>query len=199
MRLGLSPIFICRFFRCLWLGAFCCVPLIAHAEHSRWASLNAHQGEFLAVEQAFQLRAMLSGESIGLHWKIAPNYYLYKHRVRTKLQKSVAGVQLEPLIFVQQAQSLRDPNYGLVEVYKLQLDVNLPLAHWRAAHQPPLSVWVDFQGCSAVGLCYPLQTYRLRIRASGVELRNETHLLSRASLNSLLAQQPHFSLLALSL
>jgi thiol:disulfide interchange protein len=109
--------------------------------------------EFLPVEQAYQLDVEILGErSVHLHWQIAPEYYLYRHRFAFNLQDDKGLIDLTselPTGLIHQ-----DEYFGEVQVFYDSADVTLTLA--RATQRARLAA--TSQGCADAGLCYPPNT-----------------------------------------
>ena len=55
----------------------------------------ADPSDLLPVEQAFVLDAQAKPDGIGLHWKIADGYYLYRHRTSVKADPGFAAQPLQ--------------------------------------------------------------------------------------------------------
>ena len=104
--------------------------------------------EFLAPEQAFKLVVDQrdGGGKLGLHWTIAPGYYLYRDR----LQVLAAPGQTLGEIVRPAGQPKVDPNFGTVEVYHDSVSLQIDTAG-------STTVEVGWQGCADAGLCYPPQ------------------------------------------
>jgi thiol:disulfide interchange protein DsbD len=117
---------------------------------------SAGQTDFLPVSQAFRPGVVgLAGKEIRVRFEIAPEYYLYRHRLGFALTGNGATIGQVPL---PQGASRHDEFFGDVEVYYNQLEVVLPLEGELAADQ---LLRIDFQGCADAGLCYPPETVSL--------------------------------------
>lgn len=128
---------------------------------------------FLPVDEAFQATAWIENSSLAddtgtlfIHWQIAPDYYLYKHRL--KFTQLHSGNSVEALIPAGEAK--HDEYFGDVEVYYHQLAISLP----TSALDEENVIKVGFQGCADAGLCYPPQTLYL-------ERHNQTLTLTNSS------------------
>lgn len=124
-------------------------------------SLNAvaassDQEEFLPPEQAFQFDfEQLSDGTVKLHWDIADGYYLYQKRLKlTDTNKQ----PLTDVAFLTQSEEKNDPNFGLVQIFHHQLDIEaLPVTN---------QLMLSYQGCSENGLCYPPQRKTLDVQSA---------------------------------
>jgi len=117
--------------------------------------------EFLPVEQAFQTSAWVSAseinnnsETLFIDWKIAPGYYLYRHRFA--IQQIDDNSPIEAII--PKGKEKNDPYFGDVEVYYQQVTLELPIE--ATSEQGILKI--SYQGCADAGLCYPPQTLYLQ-------------------------------------
>lgn len=123
----------------LWLLSF----WLAHAENA-----------FLSPEQAFRFsfRELADGK-VNLHWSLAPGYYLYRDRM------SIARDDTLPLTVAWPVgESKTDPNFGTVQVYHREVDVEVD-ADAAGALQ------LTWQGCAEQGLCYPPQRQTVALRS----------------------------------
>ena len=106
------------------------------------------------VDSVFQLSASAPArDRIELRWKIAPGYYLYRHR--TKVEVLGNGFQAGELQ-IPAGKKHHDEFFGDVETYRGELKVSLPGK--AAAGTDALALRVKYQGCADVGVCYPPQT-----------------------------------------
>jgi thiol:disulfide interchange protein DsbD len=116
------------------------------------------EDDLLPVEQAFALDAsIVAPGTIALHWDIAPDYYLYRSRIKVK---SDAATLVDPAL--PDGEKKTDPFLGDVEVYHDRLDASVAytLADASAA---TLELTVTVQGCHEVDpkICYPPHPTRL--------------------------------------
>ena len=124
--------------------AMCAIVPFAHAQSD---------DDLLPVEQAFKLTAKISEPGrIALHWDIAPDYYLYRTRIKAKTAQ--AGATLADLDLPAGTKK-HDEFLGDVEVYHKAIDATLPYALADAAKT--LAVTITVQGCHEVDpkICYP--------------------------------------------
>src|SRR5690625_381855 len=110
--------------------------------------------EFLDPEEAFQLSAAsTSPTEVDLHFKIAPEYYMYEERFQFEL--SGDEVQLGDVVFPP-AVVVYDPTFGEdMPVYYQQVTIQVglePLLEGRPSE--PAQLQVTSQGCADAGLCY---------------------------------------------
>ena len=101
--------------------------------------------EFLPVEQAFQFDFNQQGDQLSLTWQIPEGYYLYKDKTRAKAAKQEISIS-----FVQKGKEKNDEYFGLVTVFRDQLQAKLDLSGVQTD-----TLLVTYQGCADAGLCYP--------------------------------------------
>jgi thiol:disulfide interchange protein dsbD len=134
----------------LFIFLVCCLTAIVAQ-----ADLFNNKTKFLPVDQAFQLDVQRSDDGVLMQWQIAENYYLYQD----KLAFSVNGKPVENTPqFLSSAEQYEDPYFGLVTIFKHDLNLTLPLKD----PQPQDLLEVTYQGC-AKGFCYPPETKQFQI------------------------------------
>ena len=134
----------------LFIFLVCCLTAMAAQ-----ADLFNNKTKFLPVDQAFQLDVQRSDAGVSMQWQIAENYYLYQD----KLAFSLNGKPVENAPqFLSSAEQYEDPYFGLVTIFKHDLNLTLPLKD----PQPQDLLEVTYQGC-AKGFCYPPETKQFQI------------------------------------
>ena len=163
----------------LFIFLVCCLTAMAAQ-----ADLFNNKTKFLPVDQAFQLDVQRSDAGVSMQWQIAENYYLYQD----KLAFSVNGKPVENTPqFLSSAEQYEDPYFGLVTIFKHDLNLTLPLKD----PQPQDLLEVTYQGC-AKGFCYPPETKQFQIGdllsnvSAGHEAQNgaETHQTSQSAVEN---------------
>src|SRR6478736_7260990 len=113
--------------------------------------------DLLPVDQAFAFDAKAaSRDSIALTWKIAPGYYLYRHRTSVE-SADFAGASLQ----MPPGKHKHDEFFGDVETYRTLLEakvVGTPAADARS-----VTLKVKYQGCADAGVCYPPQMRTVQV------------------------------------
>ena len=118
--------------------------------------------DLLPVEQAFRLAAKVAAPGrIALHWDIAPDYYLYRTRIKAKTTQadlSLGELELPP------GEKKHDEFLGDVEVYHHTIDATLPYTSVASAAKT-VEVTLTAQGCHEVDpkICYPPHPTRLTL------------------------------------
>lgn len=131
---------------------------LSAAQGLNFDDIQSDEPSFLPVEQAFAFSSSLAAWELRLEWKIAPDYYLYQDRIQLKTE---AGETIA-LHFDRAAELKDDPNFGQVNIFHEHLSANADVSELK-----PKIVEISYQGCSQAGLCYPIQTVRIGIDASG--------------------------------
>src|SRR5689334_24565113 len=115
---------------------------------------HAQEDGLLPVEQAFRLDAKTAGAGkLALHWDIAPDYYLYRSRIKAKT--SQAGLTLGTLE-LPAGEKKQDEFLGEVEVYHHAIDATLPYTLADAAAKS-ITLSLTAQGCHETDpkICHP--------------------------------------------
>ena len=163
----------------LFIFLVCCLTAMAAQ-----ADLFNNKTKFLPVDQAFQLDVQRSDTGVSMQWQIAENYYLYQD----KLAFSLNGKPVENAPqFLSSAEQYEDPYFGLVTIFKHDLNLTLPLKDPQS--QDLLEV--TYQGC-AKGFCYPPETKQFQIGdlssniSASHEMQNsvETHQPSQSAVEN---------------
>lgn len=118
--------------------------------------------DFLPPDQAFQLSAeSISANKGQLKWTIAPHYYLYHDQFKVSVNNKNIALNLP------KGHIKDDPTFGKTEVHYDQVTSQIQV-------KPNSNYLVMYQGCSADGLCYPLQRKTIRTDADGLFPQNNT-------------------------
>ncbi len=121
-----------------------------------FSTFSVAQPSFLSADQAFEFSAQsISDQQAELSWKIAPHYYLYHDQFKVSVKQQPLKLNLP------QGQEKNDPTFGKTWVHYDQVRINLDVT-------PNTRYQVAWQGCSADGLCYPLQRATLETDATGL-------------------------------
>lgn len=114
---------------------------------------------FLPVDEAFKLQPpILKNETIIVSWLIESGYYLYRDKFGFKsndLNIIIQSVQTP------QSQTIEDPQFGLVEIYKDSVTVLVEIK--QPSKYEEIELEISYQGCAMRGLCYPPQKRNLLV------------------------------------
>ncbi len=142
-------------------------------------SISHANPEFLPPDQAFQLSVeSISDQKAQLKWTIAPHYYLYHDQFKVSLNQKSVPLNLP------KGHIKEDPTFGKTEVHYEQVSTQINV-------KPNSEYQVVYQGCSADGLCYPLQRRTISTDADGLFPQSNISnkgLLNQQSKDTLLAQ-----------
>ena len=155
--------------RCLLLALLVfCWPVAAQGwaqsgANSSSASLNTSSAllmgapvQFLPVEEAYRLSVKHDSKGLLLGWLIAPEYYLYQHKL-TASATLVSGEVLPLTVDYPPGKAIYDDYYEKeLAVYYQSLEVLIDLPAQLKGQR--WSLTVGSQGCADAGLCYPPQT-----------------------------------------
>jgi thiol:disulfide interchange protein DsbD len=112
----------------------------------------------LPVTEAYQLSADAGTPGVlKLHWKVAPDYYLYRGRMKFKAGDGVTLGQAQ----LPEGRKYHDEYLGDVETYHHDIDASIP--YTVATGTTRLKLSVQYQGCHEVDpkICYPPHTEQL--------------------------------------
>ncbi len=114
--------------------------------------------DLLPVTEAYKLSADASTPGVlKLHWTIAPDYYLYRGRMKFKGGDGVTLGEAQ----LPDGEKHHDEYLGDVETYHHGIDASIP--YTVAAGTTRLKLGVQYQGCHEVDpkICYPPHTEQL--------------------------------------
>ncbi|NTV95799.1 MAG: protein-disulfide reductase DsbD [Thiobacillus sp.] len=113
--------------------------------------LRAAEDDLLEPEKAFLFSArMVDDKTVEAQFKIANGYYLYRKKLKFSADPVQLGMAQLPMGKIKE-----DEFFGKVEIYPADFKVRLPLI--KAAAGKSFTIKAEYQGCAAVGVCYPPQ------------------------------------------
>lgn len=121
---------------------------VSHAESNGIALFTDDEdAEFLSPDEAFKLTiAALDHQTLEAQFKIAPNHYLYKSRIKFEsADVDIADVRLPA------GEIKTDANFGRQEVFHHDFAAKVQLGQHS---KQTISLTATYQGCSEKGLCY---------------------------------------------
>ncbi|MGH8036816.1 MAG: protein-disulfide reductase DsbD domain-containing protein [Stenotrophomonas sp.] len=145
------------------IGALCALFVVS------LPALAVSEKDLLPVDEAFGLSAQARDrDRIEVSWKIAPGYYLYRHRTTVKAD---AGFSAEALQ-MPAGKKHHDDFFGEVETYRDRLTAVLP---GKAADDVgTVTLEVRYQGCADAGVCYPPQKRTVQVKLPGGSARGDS-------------------------
>lgn len=146
---------------------------------SMWLVGQAFAASPLPADQAFQVSAeMISDQEVVVHFKMAPDYFIYQDKIRFTLNPNINfNVKFPPTV------SKEDPVRGVVSVYGGDVAVPLALSSKSAA----LGLTIYYQGCSLSGFCYPPTHKTISLGAAGNSVGNT--IVTTHGISALLTDQ----------
>lgn len=135
---------------------------------------------FLPAEKAFEITNQQIDSGIEISWKIASGYYLYRERIKIKVDGLPVNIENWP-----KSKLKIDEYFGEMQVYTEHLSLIIK-------KQNVSNVEVHYQGCAEAGLCYPPQKKFFQL--------NQTNHIPESTqqsiLNTLINANPLYTLLA---
>jgi len=112
-----------------------------------------NNGPFIPPEQAFILSAdMDDAHTLTVRWDITDSYYLYRDKFGFELIDA-DGISIQAFE-LPRGKEKHDENFGLMEVFYDEIEVNLPLQRDNTK-ATEIQLQVKYQGCAEAGFCYP--------------------------------------------
>lgn len=116
------------------------------------------KASLLKVDEAFQLsQPVIEGNTLKLHWKIAPHYHLYQERMSVTSKEAKLGSAT-----FGRGKRVDDPIFGRTTIFENQAEMQVPIV----SAPETFSITVSYQGCNKPqGVCYPPQnkTFELQM------------------------------------
>ncbi len=115
------------------------------------AALAVDEKDLLPIDQAFAVSAKtITRDKIEFSWKIAPGYYLYRHRMSVS---STDGAFKTNALELPEGHHKKDQFFGEVQTYRNEvIGIQTGAA---AGDTNTVTFLVKYQGCADLGVCYP--------------------------------------------
>ncbi len=115
------------------------------------AALAVDEKDLLPIDQAFALSAKaVSRDKIEFRWKVAPGYFLYRHRMGVT---STDGAFKTNTLELPEGHHKNDQFFGEVQTYRNEV---VGIQSGTASDNVySVTFLVKYQGCADVGVCYP--------------------------------------------
>lgn len=116
-----------------------------------WQAAARADAEFLEPEKAFVFSAnMASADTLELHYKVAPGYYMYRERFAIAINPADATTLGEAVY--PKGEVKYDPTFEKdMEVFHKDVTIRVPVG----TGGQPFTLTLTGQGCADAGLCYP--------------------------------------------
>ena len=152
----------------------------------------------LPAEEAFQFSASVkNANTLSVHWQIAPEYYLYREKIKFELVN--AGATKFNDYAIPNGLPKHDEAFGEVQVFHEKLEFELPVL--REDHNAQtVKLRAYFQGCAERGVCYPPMSQEVLLNlpvAHALEALPETDLPKTPVLNLPILTLLNFSIFVL--
>ena len=140
--------------------------------------------KLLKPMEAFSPQVVVQENGATVQFQIAEGYYLYKNKIVVKTEPNqVLGTPQMP-----QGKEKDDEFFGKQEIYLNATQIHLPYAKEAPAKW---TISVEFQGCAAVGVCYPPEIATFTIDGkTGVFLPDNSAKPKRRASDLFLSQAP---------
>ena len=159
----MRPVFVTlTLLAALWLGA---APT-SRADTPPPLLTGGADDEFLPPDEAFRFSGEVTGpNTLQLTWQIAPDYYLYKAKIKVASDSTQVQLGAPDL---PKGEEKTDEYFGTQEVYHNLLDVSVPFSR-AGPSAGNFTARVTYQGCAEAGLCYPPITKALNLVLPAVD------------------------------
>lgn len=119
------------------------------------------QEDFLDPEDAFALQvAAPDATAIQVHFRIAPEYYMYREQFSLSAEPQSVQALLGPAVYPKGLVKY-DPTFEKnLEVFYQQITILLPVS---GPVTEPFTLNITSQGCADAGLCYPPAEHQVKI------------------------------------
>lgn len=112
---------------------------------------NSLFAENISAKQAFILSTKMEGQTILVHFKIAPSAFLLANKLQ--IETNTQGIKLGQMRLPQQTE-IEDPILGRIAVFKNDFDLRIPLIQ-NTKTASTFSFVVHYQGCLMQRDCFP--------------------------------------------
>ncbi|MDD4914159.1 MAG: protein-disulfide reductase DsbD [Methylococcales bacterium] len=115
--------------------------------------------DILPVDEAFKLSVKgLANDRLQLNWAVAKGYHLYRDKIKIESRTDTVKVAE---ITLPEGEIDHDPVFGDMVVYRQALEAAVLLLNPQ--HLPQFKLFVKYQGCADLGVCYPPQKVELDV------------------------------------
>ncbi|MFK5893063.1 MAG: protein-disulfide reductase DsbD, partial [Pseudomonadota bacterium] len=136
------------------------------------SNADNQEEEFADPEKAFKLNVETNAQGkVIATWDIMDGYYLYKDKF--KFETIPGDPQQIGTINFPKAKQKSDEFLGDYEVYDKQVSIQIPL-QTPVKKDTAIDLKIQYQGCAAAGICYPLQKKTVSINTQDVQFDTPT-------------------------
>jgi len=145
----------------LWLLMLSTLLVFATGLPAHGQSLLGNNNDFLPVDQAFEYSLQDNKDgTVTLLWDIAPDYYLYRDRMKVEGNNAALNDVSYPA-----GKTITDEFFGDSEVYFNRAELLITTGD-------ATSLNLTWQGCAKAGLCYPPQSVSVDFSGQEVQAAN---------------------------
>ena len=131
----------------LLLLTMCSIVSITSCDNNESNEKSA--SPLLRVNEAFKYELINSGTSVWIKWKIQDGYYLYRDKIKFKINDAEIRARLifQRVIFMKM-------NFGIQQIYRDDVSFEIPYKDQKIIGDKIL-IEILSQGCADRGICYP--------------------------------------------
>ena len=118
----------------------------------------------LRVNEAFKYELINSGTSVWIKWVIEDGYYLYRNKLKFKINDTEIPQPILPEGYIHE-----DEFFGVQQIYRNEVSFEIPYKNQKIIGDEIL-IEILSQGCADRGICYPPQKWKRTIKIGGNDL-----------------------------
>ena len=118
----------------------------------------------LRVNEAFKYELINSGASVWIKWVIEDGYYLYRNKLKFKINDTEIPQPILPEGYIHE-----DEFFGVQQIYRNEVSFEIPYKNQKIIGDEIL-IEILSQGCADRGICYPPQKWKRTIKIGGNDL-----------------------------
>ena len=118
----------------------------------------------LRVNEAFKYELINSGTSVWIKWVIEDGYYLYRNKLKFKINDTEIPQPILPEGYIHE-----DEFFGVQQIYRNEVSFEIPYKNQKIIGDEIL-IEILSQGCADRGICYPPQKWKKTIKIGGNDL-----------------------------
>ena len=118
----------------------------------------------LRVNEAFKYELINSGASVWIKWVIEDGYYLYRNKLKFKINDTEIPQPILPEGYIHE-----DEFFGVQQIYRNEVSFEIPYKNQKIIGDEIL-IEILSQGCADRGICYPPQKWKRTIKIGDNDL-----------------------------
>lgn len=129
---------------------------------NKFLIVDSGEPELLDAENAFKFEHTFINGELQLNWSVAPDYHLYKDKIKTSV---ISGDASLGNIELPKATLIDDEVFGKTLVFHGDMNAKLPITQLGTNAK----IQIEYQGCSAsTGVCYPPIKKQIELNSPGL-------------------------------